>query len=89
MRLDLNTIDYFISTLELVVLGSRFFDIFRAFLMRIVCGEDRRNELKITTVQLLVDELINELADGLAIAHDQMLGLDVFDVRQRKFLQVV
>jgi hypothetical protein len=49
----------------------------------------RRLKFKITSIQFLIDQLIDKLAGSLAISRDQVLGLDVLDIGQRKFLQVV
>lgn len=88
MRLYFDAVDDFVFALELIVLISRIIDIFGTVLIGVILRERRLLKLKITTIKLLIDEFINELADCLPVAHAQLLGFDVLDIGQRKLLEI-
>ena len=55
VSLDLNTVYYFISTLELIFLSARFIEFLGTVLIIVIAWEGWGHELKITTIEFLVD----------------------------------
>ena len=88
MGLYFNTIYYLILAKILIILIARLFYFLCTFLVGVILRKSRWHELKITTIQLLIDKLINELADCLSIARAYMVGLDVLDIGQTALLQI-
>ena len=88
MCLDFNAVDYFILPLELVVvvfLEVIISTLIVTFLIRFDCV---MSELKLSTIELYVDKLINELADYLTISRPQSFQLDILDVWKAKLLKI-
>jgi hypothetical protein len=84
----LNPIDDFVPPLELVVLVLFVCTATVTLIQVLVLRKDWGLEFKVTPVELKIHELVNQLADHLAIPRPQRLDLEVLDVGQPKFLEV-
>ena len=59
-----------------------------SFVFFLLLRKDWRQELKVTTIKLKVDEFINELTRLLTVTFEQLLDFKRLDIRKTEFLEV-
>ena len=69
MCLNLDAIYYLISPLKLIILRARLFELLSTLFI-LFFWEDWWKEFEVATVEFLVDEFVDELADCFSVAHD-------------------
>jgi hypothetical protein len=87
MGFNLDAIYHFVATCELVI--GNVIQLITLHLLIVVRGVDRELELKVSAVELNVDEFIDELADDLTIARPETLDLETLDVGDAELLEVI
>lgn len=88
MGVNFYAVDNLISAFEFVILSIFISVLLLTIVIGLILRYDRSHELKVTPVQLLVDQLVHQLAHCLAVAHPQTLHLDVPDVGQAELLEI-
>lgn len=88
MGLNFNTIDYFISPLELLILIA-FIAIFVTALIALILWNCGRHEFKFSSVQFHIDKFINQLAHDFTMPLLQVFHLQILNIRQSNLFKVI
>ena len=89
MSLNFDTIDNLVAPPKLFILLEIALFLIAALTLIVILWKNWILEFKVSAIELKVDQLVDKLTNSFTIPWPQCLNLDVLNIGQPKFLQVI